>query len=313
MSHRATSTSVARLYRIRVVASHLLRVILPYKRYTEHSLNNEQKSEHYNNRVAEPINNKLTSKLSRMAQGRYGTYMDSWRWAEKIKLRIQRRPWNLEPYDQWAHYVNGCNTNEKFIVTLLPEYNNMNLFIDMMFQQNVNVVVIPGEIEDEEAIDYCNYWNLPLKRDVPNRKYNLEQIGRAVGQSSTTFDLNVSSNENPDKDRLIRVFMFNNWPIHRAVPTDMHDFLKFIEEVNVANGSVVSDRETCNPIVVHSTEAGRAGLYCAIDIGMDYGAQNKEVWIDNIVHRVAQGRYTGGTTLDQCIFTSKAIEYCLKN
>ncbi|BAF45504.1 GfV-B35-ORF1 [Ichnoviriform fumiferanae] len=248
-----------------------------------------------------------------MAQGRYGIYTDSWRWAEKIKLRIQRQPWNLEPYDKWAHYVNGCNTNEKFIVTPLPEYNNMNLFIDMMFQQKVNVVVIPGEIKEEQAINYCNYWNFPPKRDVPNMKYNLEQLRHAVGQTSTTIDIDVSSKENPDKGRLIRVFMYNNWPIDNPVPTNMHDFIKFIEEVNVANGSVVSNRETCNPIVVHSTEAGRAGVYCAIDIGMDCGAEKKPVWIGNIVNRVAQGRYTGGTTTDQNVFTASAIEYCLNN
>lgn len=236
--------------------------------------------------------------------------MDSWRWAEDKRLRRQPRPWKLNPYEEWAHFVNGYNTNEKFIVTRLPELERISAFFDMIFEQNVDVIVVPGRITQEEDLNHQHYWNVEGGQPMPNMRYTLDRRDGVITESYMTVDIILKCIPIPDKFRAIRVFLFTDWLDEQCIPNTVTSFYSFVEEVNIANGVVASDRETCNPIVVHSTEMGGASMYCAVDIGMDYGANKHAVNINNVINRVCQGFFTGNITDGQYEFIKEAMMNC---
>nr|AGQ20250.1 AsIV-cont00164-ORF1 [Apophua simplicipes ichnovirus] len=168
------------------------------------------------------------------------------------------RPWSLEPYHNSAVFMNGFNINEKFIVTTVPKSNQINEFFQMIFQQNVRVIVIPSPKMPEE--DFGAYW----KRDISwsmNFDYAVSKDSSVNESSYYRVKLYIQSKKSICKVRVVTLFEYTEW-LPSGVPASIDNFWTMIMEINVFNRDAIKEEEeeTLSPIIVHDHFIGGAGF-----------------------------------------------------
>ncbi|BAF45491.1 GfV-B22-ORF1 [Ichnoviriform fumiferanae] len=241
-----------------------------------------------------------------MASDRFISEKCSETWTNNYAHMYDCRPWSLKPYDHAAVFMNGFNTNEKFIITPLPNYCKINDFIDMIFEQNVKTIVMPAPILPKRCDNAFYYWipsAYPVKLNLNYATYTYNCV-RHDAYSKIT--VKFQSMDYPEKKCEVLIYEFTNW-LANGLPASIDEFWTLIMDVNTTNGNFIAERETANPIIVHSDFIGAAGIFCALDICIDHWIQMNFVIVKQIVNRVCQGYLTNDITPRQVIFIVEAV------
>ncbi|BAF45485.1 GfV-B15-ORF1 [Ichnoviriform fumiferanae] len=230
--------------------------------------------------------------------------------AEYYKRVYTCRPWSLKPYYHSASFLNGFNTNEKFIVTPLPNYHQINEFINMIFKQNVKTIVLPAPLLSNRDDNPFYYWIPSVYHAKLNLDYTAYISRTEPRQVNSIINVKFVSLKFPQIKRDVLFFEYRTW-LNDGIPASIDNFWRLIMNVNLANGNTVSQRETMNPIIVHNDFIGCAGIFCALDICIDQYNQMNFVFVNQIVDRVCQGHYTNDITLKQYKFILEAMKKCI--
>ncbi|BAF45483.1 GfV-B13-ORF1 [Ichnoviriform fumiferanae] len=238
--------------------------------------------------------------------GLFGEFTTSHRWSKRSS-NSQYRLSSLKPYDNLACYLNGYMTKEKFIVTSIQKFQKMDYFIDMMLLQNTKVVVIPGPSQSKELANQSYFWNNPAQYPESDARYKMITLNHTRRDSYSIFDVYIESTQFKKTLFSIKVFQFRNW-IDERIPANINQFGAFIEEANIANRNNMHNSETFHPIIVHFDHHNNVGMFCALDICLEYFAHKGEVDVNNVIHRVCQGPYTKNIIESQCNFIIAVLD-----
>ncbi|XP_046858980.1 uncharacterized protein LOC124452463 isoform X2 [Xenia sp. Carnegie-2017] len=159
-----------------------------------------------------------------------------------------------------ANFIKDHQGNKAFIATQHPLSNTMRDFWSMVWQHDVEVIVMVNNDEKNTA-DYHNYW-MNQKNSLAihgHMQVKTEEMQKMDAFNITTFTLK-NSQENA-VTKTVQHFRFTNWP-NQDVP-DVKEFIHFMKMAEKATSKNVK-----SPVVVHCSDGqGYTGVFIAVAIG----------------------------------------------
>eukprot|EP00040_Diaphanoeca_grandis_P027353 m.155612 g.155612 ORF g.155612 m.155612 type:complete len:383 (+) comp30944_c1_seq1:53-1201(+) len=158
-----------------------------------------------------------------------------------------------------ANYVSGFDGPKRYIAAQGPKENTMFDFWRMIWEQEVECLVMTTGLVENNRKKCNRYW--PEKGSMEFGFFQIDRIDAVQYPEWITTTLKLTNTQN-NKSRIMKHFWYTTWPDH-GVPSSAAPVIAFLRAVK---------RETINskaPILVHcSAGIGRTGTFMAIDTGM---------------------------------------------
>ncbi|OLY81578.1 Tyrosine-protein phosphatase non-receptor type 22 [Smittium mucronatum] len=263
---------------------------------------------------------------------------------ESGKNRInQNRYPNILPYDHSRvilqskftgnDYINasfvGLPGGPQYIVTQGPMESTINDFWQMVWEQNIGVIVMLGNLVELGREKCFQYWPKSFgvwKRFKLRPKTELGEAIISVRMEAAANDCNFDgiivrlfrarlsiNGRLVGKARMITHIQYTDWADNK-VPTDVQVFLRVVKLVNCATGFTSLNTFDSQHIVVHcSAGCGRSGVFCTIDTALRLKKGDNPVIVEDydplfsIVSAMRRQRMGMVQNLEQFLFCYKAL------
>uniref|UniRef100_A0A183IE11 protein-tyrosine-phosphatase n=1 Tax=Soboliphyme baturini TaxID=241478 RepID=A0A183IE11_9BILA len=205
-----------------------------------------------------------------------------------------------------ANFVQGYKGRKVFIAAQGPTQDTVNDFWQMIWEQNVSLLIMVTNLQERYRTICIKYWPehsatrygcvevKPLEcsyfADYVIRKFQLEYVNYPTEEEA----------ERPLKppEHLVVQYHYTGWHDYRA-PEETAALLRFKKQLRKLNSS---------PIVVHcSAGVGRTGTFIAIDSMMDQMSEEGTVDIFGFVSNMRRQRNFMVQCLEQYVFIYKAL------
>ncbi|KAM9312776.1 receptor-type tyrosine-protein phosphatase R [Gastrophryne carolinensis] len=196
-----------------------------------------------------------------------------------------------------ANFIRGYGGAERtFIATQGPMINTVNDFWQMVFQEDVPVIVMITKLKEKN--EKCVlYW--PEKRGIYG---NVEVLVNSVSENAS-YTVRQLTLKQGSQTRTVKHYWYTSWPDHKT-PDSAQPLLQLMLEVEEDRKSFVGR----GPVVVHcSAGIGRTGCFIATSIGC---CQLKEEGVVDVLSIVCQLRMDRGgmvQTSEQYQFVHHAL------
>jgi len=204
-----------------------------------------------------------------------------------------------------ASYINGYQKRNAFIATQGPLEETVQDFWRMLWEQNVNTVVMLTQLVECSRTKCHAYWHndKPLKLPLFTINHRLTN----ETQSFTLRELSVT-NTQTGEERVVRQFHFDTWP-EQGLPQSSA-LLGLIYRVQTNNQRL----HESSPILVHcSAGGGRTGVFIAIATAVERHQNEKLIDIFNNVKNLRNARPAMVQTLDQYRFIYQVMSEYLES
>ncbi|XP_056018328.1 receptor-type tyrosine-protein phosphatase alpha-like isoform X3 [Ostrea edulis] len=224
--------------------------------------------------------------------------------AKKSKNRKRNRYKDVYPYDTTrvvlsveadyssldyinACYVNGHEKPREYIAAQAPFTDDTIVdFWRMVWQSNVNTIVILTNLEENNIMKCKQYW------PTNENKYGDVLVSTIERESSVFFKIRRFKIFRETEERTLEQFHFTAWP-DKGVPSNVNSILEFREKV-------MSKTDITGPIVVHcSAGIGRTGTFIALDYLIKQGQRDGSVDVVSCVSRMRHQRAHAIQTVEQ--------------
>ncbi|CAL1536340.1 unnamed protein product [Lymnaea stagnalis] len=198
-----------------------------------------------------------------------------------------------------ASYVASYNKNEKFIASQGPNELILNDFLRMLWEQNVEKVVMLTNLIEEGKAKCEKYW--PEEDETVFGDIKVRLTTTDVYADYTIRQLELVKKGKPSQH--LTQFHFTSWP-DKGVPTSPWGLVGFEQKV--------ASCPTTRPILVHcSAGVGRTGTFIALQNVIKQAEQTGEVDFFNTVAKLREDRIFMIQTPEQYEFLHKATQVAL--
>ncbi|KAF7695104.1 receptor-type tyrosine-protein phosphatase beta-like [Silurus meridionalis] len=158
-----------------------------------------------------------------------------------------------------ASYVPGGYTDHDFICTQAPLPSTMADFWRMIWEQNVQEIVMVTALKDSRGKVLCNQYWPPERGTGCYGTLQVTTISRHHGPDCYITAIHLRQHNSP-KDRYITHYYYPGWP-DQWVPKDHTSLTNFTEHVR----RKLDETPRLGPTVVHcSAGVGRSGTFVAV-------------------------------------------------
>ncbi|KAK3096989.1 hypothetical protein FSP39_005443 [Pinctada imbricata] len=200
-----------------------------------------------------------------------------------------------------ANYIPGFNSQREYIATQGPQNCTKDDFWRMIWEQNVNVIVMLTQLIERGRRKCDQYW--------PNNTREPVFFGDLIVEMESESPMNdyilrVFSLKLGKNVKNVKHFQFLAWP-DMGIPQTTECMLYFVRGVRDHTPA-----QRRGPIVVHcSAGVGRTGTFIAVDHLMQHVRTHDHLDIFNLVLAMRDNRTNMVQTEDQYIF----IHDCIKD
>ncbi|KAL5011432.1 hypothetical protein ScPMuIL_009983 [Solemya velum] len=201
-----------------------------------------------------------------------------------------------------AVFVNSHRKRNYFIVTQSPLHTTVTDFWKLVYDYNVNTIVMMENFRNED--DTCaEYW--PLERLQQYEPFFVEPKSVSQEENVTIRQFQIWNRNHAKDKRVVRQFQFNAWSGVDFVPRSKSMVLDLIELVLEWQCSINGDR---SPIIVHCKDgATHSGLFCAVHIICESMRDDKSVDISWVIRHLKRCRMQIVDVLEQYRFCYKIL------
>jgi len=205
-----------------------------------------------------------------------------------------------------ANYVSSCLIPKRFIACQAPLPNTFRDFWQMVFDDEVSIILMPTDLEEQGTEKAHEYW--PEEGSKHFEEFVVTYHGRQLFQRNELV-LRFLSLQFGTANRRIFHLQYTGWPDH-GVPSSPLELLSIMSLIGR-----IQERWRCrsNPILVHcSAGVGRTGTFIAIwnCIAELRSAGNCQVAC--VVDKLRNERYRSVTTPEQYVFIYRTVQYFLE-
>ncbi|KAI3371524.1 hypothetical protein L3Q82_024105, partial [Scortum barcoo] len=215
--------------------------------------------------------------------------------SSRVKLSIIHG----SPYDDYinANYMPGCNSRKEFIAAQGPLPTTVNEFWRMIWEKNVQTLVMLTRCNEQGRVKCEQYWNSSTKH-FDNITVTMTSEIPLDDWTIREFDI---KNMKTAEIRSVRHFHFTAWPDH-GVPQTTELLISFRHLVR----EHMNQYSRNSPTVVHcSAGVGRTGTFIAIDRLIFQIERENIVDVYGIVHDLRMHRPLMVQTEDQYVFLNQ--------
>ncbi|KAL3882799.1 hypothetical protein ACJMK2_029106, partial [Sinanodonta woodiana] len=200
-----------------------------------------------------------------------------------------------------ANYIQGYNSERDYIATQAPLALTQNDFWRMVWEQNVEIIIMLTEIVEMNGfmVKCEKYWpdgNAPVLYGLID-----VTVTNEIMSLPNCCVLRVITLTQPFLYKVFH-FSFLNWPDTGCpkYPSSVLDFVTFVR--------TYENRTSQSPVVVHCSDGvGATGTFIAIDYLMKYVQEHDEIDIFNLVYTMRSNRCNMVQTEEQYIYIHDSI------
>ncbi|XP_055078900.1 receptor-type tyrosine-protein phosphatase V-like isoform X2 [Periophthalmus magnuspinnatus] len=174
----------------------------------------------------------------------------------RVRLSVQ----NQNPYSDYinANYVPGGGTERDFICTQGPLPHTVADFWRMVWEQNVQIIVMVTALRHKDIILCEKYW--PLEPGtVQHGRIQVTTVNRQQGPDYFITTIKLRQRDFPT-ERIVTHYYYSSWP-DLGVPKEPASLCAFTEHVR----QHLETLPRVGPAVVHcSAGVGRSGTFVAL-------------------------------------------------
>nr|XP_022908500.1 receptor-type tyrosine-protein phosphatase F-like [Onthophagus taurus] len=188
----------------------------------------------------------------------------------RVRLKIINSDENSEYIN--ANYIDGYNCEKAFIATQGPKVNTLNDFWRMIWQEQVEFIVMIANLIEGGKKKVAKYWP-EINENLSFENISVKYVASTVfaNHEERIFKVQLQG-----EHRMIKQFHFTSWPDH-GVPMYAQSLAPFLKKI------LALPQETA-PIVVHcSAGVGRTGTLILADICLRMAA--KQGYVDVLYHQ----------------------------
>ncbi|XP_052793643.1 receptor-type tyrosine-protein phosphatase kappa-like isoform X2 [Mya arenaria] len=180
------------------------------------------------------------------------------------------------------NYINACHIQgyqkrKTYIASQGPVESNMEDFWQMIWEQNVQTVVMVTNLVEETKMKCLHYWGGGLKHQTTYGYFEVTLMKEEVFADFCIRTVGFHRTTHPSERRKLTQFHYTSWP-DKDVPQSPISLVHFWRKVKLRDG------QRKHPWLVHcSAGIGRTGTFIAMDYLYD------------------QGRATGVVDIAQCV------------
>ncbi|CAL1534187.1 unnamed protein product [Lymnaea stagnalis] len=198
-----------------------------------------------------------------------------------------------------ASYIKGLKKHDQFIASQGPNNIVLNDFVRMLWEQQVDKVVMLTNLIEEGTVKCEKYWP-----DEATKQFGEIHIKLSSTQTFSDYIIRVLELSKPNEpSRILTQFHFTSWP-DKGVPSAPWGLVDFEQRV--------SAKPTSRPIVVHcSAGVGRTGTFIALSNVLKEAEETGRIDCFQTVMRLRQDRVLMIQTAEQYWFLHRAAQVAI--
>ncbi|CEF60811.1 Protein-tyrosine phosphatase,receptor/non-receptor type domain and Protein-tyrosine/Dual specificity phosphatase domain and Protein-tyrosine phosphatase, catalytic domain-containing protein [Strongyloides ratti] len=195
-----------------------------------------------------------------------------------------------------AYYIDKISPQKKYIISDGPSNNNINYFWELLYRENVKVIVAFIDIED----DNVNYW--PKKSSQKYGNINVEFIKNLSANDISHLSIyHFQMTVDVGKPKEITLFHINNWKEHEIPKTDLY-ITKLYDVISSYSGN--------NITLIHSSKQPDSRSYIYLYFSCVYEVMKEKKNISNpmeIIKDIRENFYGGSISAIEYAFIIKSL------
>ncbi|XP_056002124.1 receptor-type tyrosine-protein phosphatase kappa-like [Ostrea edulis] len=204
-----------------------------------------------------------------------------------------------------ANYIEGAKRDREYIAAQGPKPNTVGDFWNMVWQENVFVIVMVTNLKEGNKNKCAKYWPDPDKH-IGYGNVSVKMVEEKHYAFYTVRKLTVIHKETK-KTRFLTQYQYTSWPDHGT--PDPLCLVVFHNHVTRTRTNQID-----SPVVVHcSAGIGRTGTYIALDILEQLGRKRGKVNVAECVKRMRENRMNMVQTYEQYITIFLALYEIVKS
>ncbi|KAF2886877.1 hypothetical protein ILUMI_19296, partial [Ignelater luminosus] len=216
--------------------------------------------------------------------------------------RVKLAKINNDPYSDYinANYIEGYNTKKAYIATQGPKVATVNDFWRMIWQENVNYIVMLTNVVEGGKKKSEQYW--------PNVNECLEfgdiKVEYYSSRVFANYEYRTFAVTKNDVKRTVEQLHFTSWPDH-GVPLYSESLVPFLQKL-------LAIPQGTSPVVVHcSAGVGRTGTIILCDLCLRMAAREEIVDVLKHQHNLREQRVNLVNNIDQYKLVHLVLLECL--
>ncbi|XP_052809518.1 receptor-type tyrosine-protein phosphatase eta-like [Mya arenaria] len=205
-----------------------------------------------------------------------------------------------------ANYIPGYTSPREYIATQGPIQATFDDFWRMVWEQNVDMIVMLTKLVENGRIKCDKYWP-----DVNKPKYYGDLLVSVASESKLSdYILRIFEIKLNGERRSVRQFAYFKWP-DMGCPEFPEMLLELLEAVKVHHKRQHDTRDK-GPMAVHcSAGVGRTGTFIAVDHLLQHIRHHDDVDVYKLVLDMNNHRCNMVQTEDQFIFIHECLKACI--
>ncbi|XP_061190331.1 receptor-type tyrosine-protein phosphatase mu-like [Saccostrea echinata] len=203
-----------------------------------------------------------------------------------------------------ANYVDGIDKSNQYIATQGPRQNTVKDFWTMIWQENVNQIIMLTNLKEGNKAKCSKYWPSLYQSTT------LGVISLLAEEEQTYANYTIRrfrvTHKVHNKSRIVTQYHYTAWPDH-GIPEQLC-LVIFHDHV-----TRTTDQQNTGPTVVHcSAGIGRTGTYIALDALYKAGKTERKINIAKYVKKMRENRMNMVQTYEQYKIIFLALEAVFK-
>ncbi|XP_057328697.1 tyrosine-protein phosphatase non-receptor type 9-like [Microplitis mediator] len=221
----------------------------------------------------------------------------------RVKLNGNRNVLN-------ANYVDGYEHKRKYISTRSPSENNTDKYLQMVWDKNVKIIVVPSRSENK--VNFHQYWSSNKGAVIECAKFQIETL-EVTTKPHYVLSLLILTNQKGRTHRISH-FEYTAWP----VDSFCHDRKAFLDVVSNINElyTYLEKHKSSNdfgPMIVHCIDGSNsAGVFCVVDTCVTEFKKTGMLSISSTVKKMRQQIYGSMNRLNDYVFCYRLLHVYVK-
>nr|AOH69089.1 hypothetical protein A6F54_14 [Microplitis mediator bracovirus] len=209
-----------------------------------------------------------------------------------------------------AYHVDGYEHKRKYIYTKSPSVNNTDKYLQMVWDKNVEVIVVPSRSENK--VNFHQYWSSNEGAVIECANFKIETL-EVTTKPHYVLTLLILTNQKGRTHRISH-FEYTAWPVNSSFH-DLRAFSDFVTTINELYTYLEKHKSSndLGPIIVHCIDGSNSsGVFCVLDTCVTEFKKTGMLSIASTVKKMRQQIYGCMNRLNNYVFCYRLLHVYVK-